>query len=163
MKVSFYVVCTLLVACSRYSNVEKVNEENLRKYPLVHVKDWGLSAMSFGSTYWEDNKDSIVGQIGNEEFEKVKSNCGFKKVPTRMSVYDGKHRPSVKKFNERMTGLKVYKIAAFTLTTKLKDGVLYERMNILRCPYVENKNWDTASKWDTVYFVVHEKAVETVK
>jgi hypothetical protein len=157
--VTAIISCAILVACSRYNNIK-----SQKKAPLVHVRDWGYSAMSFGEGFWESYKDTIVSQIGAAEFEKLKASCGFKKVPSTMSIYDGKNKPDVKKFNERMTGLKVYKIAAYTLTSNLKDGKkLHERMNILRCPYKGNENWNLTTKWDTVYFAVHEEFVEPIK
>lgn len=123
------------------------------------VTNWGMRGLMFTETFYNETKDSIIAQIGIDEFEKVKVYCSVLKWPSSMQPKFGRMNAEEQKtMGDRLDKLHMYKIAAYQ---HYYDGKKMERFSILRVPYEENKNWDSTAKWDTVYFVVQEE--ESVK
>jgi hypothetical protein len=123
----------------------------------VRITNWHRITVMFDENFWEKSRDEIVKQIGESEFEKVKANSGFSGVPSEMSLYDGRKRRDTSELYPKLAQLNLYHIATIP-NTGSKGG----NFAILRCPYAENKNWDVAVKWDTVYFVLHESYIEKI-
>lgn len=125
----------------------------------VRVKDWGQRIMMFIPDYWQDAKaDEIIKQIGPAEFEKFKEFSDVNKIPGQMVLFNGRSMKDPVALYEKMNGLKLYRIAVYR---HAPDGDI--PMAILKVPYSENAHWDPDAKWNVIYFVVANRAVEEVK
>lgn len=119
----------------------------------VDVVDWGSLSIWIGNDFFNATRDSIVAQIGDEEFEWMKDHCTSRNWPKGM--YDSSlDEEEDKKHMEKLNRLKKYKIASFQ---HIYNGMIFERYVILRVPYEDNKDWDPLVKWErSVYFLLNE-------
>ncbi len=131
------------------------------KGQLVKVTDWGSrSIYILSGNFFLETKDSIVAQVGEEEFNEIRDKCSSGDWPK------GLYKPDLsdeedKAFDDRLNKLKMYRIATFT---HIYNGITFERHVILRVPYEENKNWDKSVQWEgNVYFLLKEIDVEILK
>lgn len=129
--------------------------------PQVMITDWREVGLFQNPQVFVDNKDSIVAQIGEPEFEKFKefgNNAGWPDSIT----YDVKRRRDTLYMNHyyaQLNKLKMYKIASYI---HIINGEKHDRHTILRVPYDKNINWNENSKWDTIYFLIRESFVKPV-
>lgn len=136
-----------------------------RQYPvkgnLVKVKDWGSRAlMILSDNYFAATQDSIIFQVGQQEFDELKSRCSASGWPKGLYV-SGVSDEEAAAFYKKLNGLKMYQIAAYT---HVYNGMTFDRQVILRIPYEENKGWDPEVKWvGNVYFILKESDVEMLK
>ena len=131
------------------------------KGQLVKVTDWGSrSIYILGGNFFLETKDSIVAQVGEQEFDEMTKKCSSGDWPK------GLYKPDLgdeedKAFDTSLNKLKMYRIATYT---HIYNGITFERHVILRVPYEENKNWDKTVEWEeNVYFLLKEKDVESLK
>jgi len=125
---------------------------------LVKVKDWGSRAlMLLSDNYFSATQDSVIFQVGQQEFDELKSRCSANGWPRGLYV-SGLTEEEDATFDQKLNGLKMYQIASYT---HIYNGKTFDRYVILRVPYEENKNWDTEVKWTgNIYFLLKEKDVE---
>lgn len=149
----------LLIGVLSVSNTyaQRNGESQEKKYPLAKVKDWGKKSMSFADNFWDNKKDQIVMQIGEAEYEKMLRNSDWRKIPGQMSIWNGKKKTEPAVLYPKLDKLNVFQIASFNHVYQGKD---FGKFVILRCPFEENKNWDSTATWDTVYFIVEEAGME---
>lgn len=115
-------------------------------------------AFFFAQEFFEANKEQIVKQIGEEEFNEVVKFSSMPSWPKEMQ-YDLKQKDDStwrRNYYKRLSKLNVYKICTFENAVSSEK----EKQVILRVPYSENKDWDPASKWDIVYFVIEKQHVK---
>jgi hypothetical protein len=131
------------------------------KGKLVRVKDWGSRAlMILSDNYFAATQDSIIFQVGQQEFDELKSRCSSSGWPKGLYV-SGLSEEEDHAFDQKLNGLKMYQIASYT---HIYNGKTFDRHVILRVPYEENKNWDAGVKWaGNVYFLLKETDVEIVQ
>lgn len=131
------------------------------KGKLVRVKNWGSRAlMILSDNYFAATQDSIIFQVGQQEFDELKSRCSASGWPKGLYV-SGLSDEDDHAFDQKLNGLKMYQIASYT---HIYNGKTFDRHVILRVPYEENKNWDTGVKWaGNVYFLLKETDVEIVQ
>lgn len=131
------------------------------KGQLVKVKEWGSRAlMILSDNYFSATRDSIIYQVGEEEFEQIKNRCAANSWPEGLYV-SGVSEEEDKAFDKKLNGLKMYGIATYT---HIYNGKIFDRYIIIRVPYLENSNWDPAVKWSgDVYFLLKEADVDMLK
>ena len=119
----------------------------------VDVIDWGSLSIWIGNDFFNATKDSIVAQIGEEEFEWMKNHCTSRNWPKGM-YNSSLDEEEDKKHMEKLNRLNKYKIATYQ---HIYNGQVFERYAILRIPYEDNRDWDPAMKWErAVYFLLSE-------
>lgn len=153
------LVLSILVFNLCYSQNQS---EKLAKVELVKITDWGQLTIIPPKDFWEAGENEIINQIGEKEFESAKTFSRRENIPCQMQIFcediDGSSKKNLELLKEKQSKLKVYKIATCTYIDKERGGTT--KFAILRVPYNENKNWDTAAKWNLVYFLVPTKVVE---
>lgn len=148
----------LLVSCSRYNQVSNLPaNEKIEKIPQVCVKDWGKMKMMIGEEIWNNAESEIVSQIGFDEYAVVKKNYDYRSIPSAMSLSSAENRKNVSTFYQKLSMLKLYKVATFTSSS---GGKNWGKSVILKVPYDGNQDWDKNVKWDSVYFIINEDAIE---
>ena len=136
-----------------------------RKFPvqgeLVTVRDWGSRAlMILSDNYFSATRDSIIYQVGDQEFEEISRRCAANGWPDGL-YSPGSDDQDEKTFDEKLNRLKMYRIAAYT---HIYNGKTFDRYVILRVPFEENKDWDVNVRWSgNVYFLLKESDVEIRK
>jgi uncharacterized protein YceK len=128
---------------------------------LVRVKNWGSRAlMILSDNYFSATKDSIIFQIGQQEFDELKSRCSASGWPGGLYV-SGLSEKDDAAFDLKLNNLKMYQIASYT---HIYNGMTFDRYVILRVPYEENASWDSNVKWvGNVYFLLKEADVERLR
>ncbi|PZR07779.1 MAG: hypothetical protein DI539_23310 [Flavobacterium psychrophilum] len=126
---------------------------------VVSVTDWNAIGLLFVPEFFEQNRDTLVQQIGEQEFEKVKKSGNLLGWPRSMQYKPGQQKDTAaqKHYFERLSKLKVYKVASWQ---QYYNNQKTYRYALLRVPYAVNINWDKDSKWDTVYFIIKESALK---
>ena len=146
---------TLFISCARHNQGSDLASSG--KKPSVRVKDWGIMKILLLDEIWKNAEAEIVSQIGTSEFDSVKKKYDYRSVPPAMSIATAENRRNKQKYFEKLSELKLYKIASFSERAKGKE---WGRLAILEVPYKGNEEWDVNVKWDTVYFIVPELAIE---
>ena len=125
----------------------------------VKIKDWGRRIIMIGDDVLERAKESIIEQIGEEEYNVVMKNYNVYSWPKQMN-YDMARalRDSVfmKQVYEKLDSLKMCKIATFK---NMHEGRFRANLVILRVSYLENKEWDKNAKWENTYFVFRQEHI----
>ncbi|SRR5258706_4414287 len=152
--IKYSLIISLLVVFNSCYAQKEINA----KYPLVHVKDWRQKSFMVTEDFWNSTKADIVKQIGEENFEKVKTFSTNKNVPVQLLQWDGHKKVDLDEYCKRLSSLKVYRVAEFNEIWKDKDWGKYM---ILSVPNQE-LYWDKTAKWDTVYFIIKADAVEEI-
>ena len=147
--------CIILISCTRFSQVS--NFPPIEINSPVHVKDWGKMKMMIGNDIWNNAENEIISQIGKDEYTVVKKKYDYKSLPLEMSLFNLENRKNVTKYYEKLSNLKLFRIAGFAVNSNGKD---LGRNAILKVPYKGNEKWDMNVKWDSVYFVINEEAIE---
>ncbi|MBL0069391.1 MAG: hypothetical protein IPP39_13155 [Chitinophagaceae bacterium] len=126
---------------------------------LMSVKDWGSRSIMILNAFFEETKDSIISQIGEEEFDEMKSNCSSSGWP--QGVYSsGMSDEDEVAFDRKLNELKMYRIASYT---HKYNGKIFDRYVIVRVPFEENKNWNPSIQWKgNIYFLLKEKDIELI-
>jgi len=145
------------MSCSAYNQV--TNPPATEKNPQVNVKDWGKVAMMIGDEIWNNAEGEIVSQIGTEEFAAVKKHYDYRSIPSAMSLANADNRKNVDKFYQKLSTLKIFKVATFN---SVSGGKNWGKSVILKVPYEGNQEWDKNVKWDSLYIVINEEAVEKI-
>lgn len=135
-----------------------------REYPLVQVTDWKSRGYLFSDIddFLSTSQDTIIRNIGIEEFKKIKQFCNIQAWPEALRPRTDFYKDTAARrvFFEKMDKLKMYKIAS---CQNLSHGRDHGRCVILRVPYKSNESWDLNAKWDTVYFILDEKSVKVLR
>ncbi|MEO6613469.1 MAG: hypothetical protein ABIT05_15845 [Chitinophagaceae bacterium] len=152
------LVCTGIVSFAQPANTGNLFPV---KGQLVKVTDWGSrSIYILSGNFFLETKDSIVAQVGEQEFDEMKGKCSSGDWPKGLYKSDLSEEED-KAFDVLLNKLKMYRIAVYT---HIYNGITFERYVILRVPYEENKNWDNSVQWEgNVYFLLKEKDVEFLK
>jgi len=155
------LVCSFIYALSSSAQQGFDSQQYPVKGNLVKVKDWGSRAlMILSDNYFAATQDSIIFQVGQQEFDELKPRCSASGWPKGLYV-SGLSEEEDAAFDNRLNGLKMYQIASYT---HVYNGKTFDRHVILRVPYEENKNWDQEVKWvGNVYFLLKETDVELLK
>jgi hypothetical protein len=130
---------------------------------VVKVKDWQKKALFLRKDYWSLYRESLIPQIGKDEFEKVIRYSDVRSIPYQLTLYKGFQKipeDSLALLSKKLDRLICYKIADLVYGGKevgVKPAVL------IRIPYEENKDWDPTAKWDNVYFIIPADQVEVGK
>jgi hypothetical protein len=117
----------------------------------AEVKDWAQASVVIVDDVWANIKQQIISQVGEDGYNEIRSHYDYKSIPPQMSVYGGGKKKDLKELSAKLSSLKVYKVASYDHIFQGKDWGKYI---ILKCPYEENKNWDTTAKWYVVYFIL---------
>jgi hypothetical protein len=131
------------------------------KGELVNVKNWGSRAlMILSDNYFSATRDSIIYQVGDQEFEEISKHCAANGWPDGL-YSPGSSGQDEKSFDEKLNKLKIYRIATYT---HIYNGKTFDRYIILRVPFEENKGWDATVRWTgKVYFLLKESDIEIRK
>jgi hypothetical protein len=128
--------------------------------PLVKVNQWGNRALYILDGFFNETKDDIINQVGEEEYNKIKTNSQSSSWPKEFNTEYGQSDDDEKKFYEKLNKLKMYKIATYQ---HKYNGNVFEKYVILKIPYHTNEFWDSNVKWDKdVYFILNESDVEEI-
>lgn len=136
-----------------------------RKFPvkgtLANVIDWGSrSLIMLSDAFFDETEDSIIVQIGQQEFNEMKNKCSTSGWPEGF-YKSGLSHEEENIFHATLNKLKMYKIATFT---HMYNGVAFSPHVILRIPFDENKFWNLSIKWENnIYFLMEEKDVRAVR
>lgn len=124
---------------------------------LVKIKDWTSYSILVFDQIWENARQEIVDQIGENEFNYISKNYG--NLPIQMRMYDGPNRiTTAEELNSRLAKLTTLcKIAKFK---HVINGQYFGNKIIVQVPFVGNENWDLNAKWEKAYFIFPERAVE---
>lgn len=126
--------------------------------PLIKVKNWDKKLYMIQDTYWDNDAKEIIGQIGEEEFNKVKAYSDYRTIPDQMALMVNGRKADFPMLYKNMDRLKMYKIAKYRhINENHDDKGLWA---IVRVPYSENKEWDAKAQWNTVYFIIPDELVE---
>lgn len=151
----------MLLVVTLHLNICIDNSNDVQKELPVRVTNWGTHVMSVAEDYWNDKDSLIIKQIGKIEYDKMVKNSDIKNIPKEMTIFSkGSPMKDRSVLHKKLDQLKVYQIATFSNTY---HGRNYGNYAILRCPYDKNILWDSAVKWDTIYFIVDAKVVEVIK
>lgn len=154
MKILF-ISCAILLSSMLYAQTGR--------YPVkgeaAVVSHWGSLSIWLGSDFFSETRDSIVAQIGEEEFEWMRSRCSSVGWP--QGFYMSSLDETVDKtYEDRLGRLKKYRIASFL---HIYHGKVYDRYVILRVPYEENSKWDESVQWEkSLYFIIKEDDTRVV-
>lgn len=126
----------------------------------VKILNWGKRGLRTASVVTNEAKDTIIKQIGLEEYNKVLKFSTYNTWPNEMVVvfkYPKKSDSLARQqCYDKLDSLKLYKIATFPNNFQGKN---WGNLVLLRVPYEKNKNWDVNSKWDIVYFIIYEQYI----
>lgn len=127
---------------------------------LASVTNWNKRSLYQNSNVFNYTKKTIISQIGEDEFEKVKKYSSMEGWPLAFQHDVSKKDDSsfMKSQYEKFNKLKLYKIASFNYPLNIPNS---KRYAILRIPYDENRNWDSTANWDTIYVIIEEKYILT--
>jgi hypothetical protein len=129
----------------------------------VRVKDWGRAIFIFPPNYWNNKEEAIINQIGDKEFQKMKMYSDSRNIPCQFLMFcedrDGNPLKNLDTLGQRLGQLNIYRIATFSHTDSKNNT---HEWAILRIPYNENRNWDPAVKWDSLYFVMRADVTEII-
>jgi hypothetical protein len=154
------IFCFLVSFLFQICYAQKNNTSN-SQFNLVRVGNWGSLTMKIGDATWSKIKDQIIHQVGEEKYQKIRSNYDYKSLPEQMSLFDGKKMRALDEFSKKLDNLKLmYKVATYD---HISNGVNWGKRVILEVPYKGNEAWDSTAKWDTVYFLLDEAAVKEQK
>lgn len=148
---SFLVISVLVLAQS--------SEKKESLAIPVRITNWGDRGRLIAENFFTETKDSIISQIGSEEFEKVKKYSSVFSWPKSLQgkIWYKSDSLMKKEFHRKLDKLKVYQIANYC---HYWEGSKDSRFSIIRVPYSDNMDWDKEAKWDTVYFIVQERSVK---
>jgi hypothetical protein len=123
------------------------------------VTDWNAIGLLFVPEFFEQNRDTLIRQIGEQEFEKVIKFGNILGWPRSMQYKPGQQKDTAaqKFYFERLNKLKMYKVASWQQSYNHQKTYRYA---LLRVPYAANVDWDKDSKWDTIYFIIKESALK---
>ena len=152
-------ILILIISVTGFINNCTAQKESMvnQSCPLTEVKDWGQRSMIIVDEVWNNIKDQLIAQIGEEGYNDVRAHYDYKSIPEQMSVYSAGKRKNLQELSSKLSTLKVFKIASYD---HIFQGKNWGKYLILKCPYEENKNWDTTAKWDIVYFIIKEDFVK---
>lgn len=155
MKRIIYLVVLIFLFTNSYSQSSPVISS-----PLVKVNEWGSRAYYLLDGYFKETKSDIIKLVGEEEFNKIKKNCGSGAWPSEFRPSDGISDADEKTFYEKLNKLKMFKIATYQ---HKYNGNIFDKYVILKIPYHENEFWNSNVKWDEdVYFIIKETDVEEI-
>lgn len=125
----------------------------------VSVTDWNAIGLLFVPEFFKNNRDTLVRQIGEQEFEKVIKSGNILGWPGSMQYKPGQQKDTTaqKRYFEKLSKLKMYKAASWQ---QYYNNQKTYRYVLLRVPYTANIDWDRDTKWDTIYFIIKESAVK---
>jgi hypothetical protein len=148
MKMLFLTFSILITGVVKAQN----NTYPVKGIPAV-VTHWGSLSIWLGSDFFSETRDSIITQIGEDEFDWMKSRCSSSGWPKGLYL-SSLDEAEDKIYEERLGRLKKYRIASFQ---HIYHGVRYDRYVILRIPYDENSKWDESVQWEkSLYFIIKE-------
>jgi len=155
MKIAFIIlnlVVIVTLSCA-YPQQAKIQENP----PPVKVKNWGLKSFSTNEEFWTTTQDEIIGKIGKDKFDVIKKFSANENIPMALSLYDPVKDQKVNydEYKKRMSSLRVYRVVDFS---RDYNGKIF-KYSILSVPF-QKLYWDSASKWDTVYFIIRSEAIE---
>ncbi len=154
-----FFLFTLAVKSQSYLSTSNV--PNGTSVQVAHAADFSFSMIFKGSeNIWDEVRDTLISQLGQYEFERVKKNITISKMPCAMALLcKGRIKNSDSVLNKLST-LKVQKVASYI--RHHLDGSIGS-YDLIRVPYPENKDWDISAVWDTVYFQVKSGSFQAVK
>ena len=146
-----FALCHSLLCTGQYTTSNAGKE--------VLVTDWHSRGLLFVPEFFEQNRDSLIAQIGEKEFQQVLKFGNMLGWPgsIRHKLEFGKDTIARQLFYQKLSKLKMYKIASWQ---QYYNNTKTYRYALLRVPYAVNSHWDLDSKWDTIYFIVKESAIE---
>lgn len=155
MKTTTILIATILLGarvCTAQHTQPQTGKES-------SVTDWHAMGLLFVPEFFEQNKDSLIRQIGAHEFGKVMQFGNTLKWPKGIRYTPGLSKDTVaeKQYHQNLNRLKIYKIASWQ---QYYNNQKTHRYALLRVPYADNIHWDKDSKWDTIYFIIKESAVK---
>jgi hypothetical protein len=156
MKIQILFIILLAIISQSHAQSAK---DTSTKYPLVHVKDWSQKSFLFSEDFWDNKRDELVKQVGQDGFEKIKTYSNYRHIPSQMSVFDGKKKIDPQELYKRLDSLKVYKYATFKHIYQGKDWGEYV---VLMVPYKGNANWNSLARWDTIFLILPAEAIEEI-
>lgn len=135
------------------------NPESARPIP-IKVRNWAGKSFLFTDEFWNGKKEQIDAQMGNGSFERVVKYSNFKNIPKQMSISNGASMDVPEDYYKKMSGLKnLTRVATFKHTFQ---GTDFGKYVVVEVPYQGNENWDSAAKWNIVYFIFEEQDVEAI-
>ncbi|WP_316787952.1 hypothetical protein [Pedobacter frigoris] len=161
------IVCMLLFATAVNYGYAQNSSEKKQILEKVRITDWSQKTYAFptGIEYWNSvDTTALMTAISPKEFQKIKAFTAYNILPypTEMSVLSlsGTDARDPVTLYKKLDKLKIYRIASFIHT-----GATGKKFNqsIVIAPYAENKDWDPAAKWDTLYIFINSKYVEPLK
>ena len=122
----------------------------------TEVLDWGSLSIIIGNAFFDATRDSIIHQIGPDEFEEMKTRCTQAGWPKGLYL-SSLDEEEDKAHEEKMNRLKKYRIATYT---HIYNNMIFDRYVILRVPFEENRDWDPGIQWSgNIYFLLKENDV----
>jgi hypothetical protein len=146
-----FFVLFIALSCAAQQN-------QINTLPRVVVTDWGKKSFAVNETFWAEVKDELVNQVGSAKFEEIKKYSENRNKPLALLIWDGKTRIRLPEYSNRMNTLSLFKIA----TCKRTYNGEIKNYTILSVPD-QKLFWDTAAKWNVVYFIVRSEAIEYAK
>lgn len=158
LMIALFVIVSLVSCANKKLTHAPVAVENNKKQPDVVVINWGKKAAVLPEDFWDKYRDTLIQQVGAVEYQYMKEH-GPGHYPEQMVLLSPSgNMQDPNAYYKKMAELK-YELAA--RYRHFNDQGSYNGMyNILRVPYSLNQNWDSNAKWDTVYFIFSEKAVQ---
>lgn len=124
------------------------------------VKSWGSLAVYITETFFAETEEDIIKQIGEDEFNWMKTHCSESGWPVNFSPI-GLDEEAQAKFEKHRNELKLFRIASYQ---HKYNGNLFDRYVVLRVPYEDNKSWDDKLNWErSFYFIIKEEDIEEIK
>ncbi|THU40468.1 hypothetical protein FAM09_11445 [Niastella caeni] len=151
---------TLFWVCLFSANLIQ-SQSNLKSKEPVKVVNWKNKAMLIIDEIWEQAKNEIVLQVGEEKYKEIRRNYDWKSIPSQMTIFDGNRRRTVIELSKKLDSLKcLYKIATFSAQAK---GGIPINIAIVEVPYKGNEDWDPKAKWNVVYFLLNVDDIQVIK
>lgn len=85
-------------------------QTTINKAVPVKVKNWGSLAVYITETFFAETKEEIIKQIGEDEFNWMKTHCSESGWPTNFSPI-GLDEEAQAKFEKHRNELKLFKVA----------------------------------------------------
>lgn len=138
----------------------KAQTMDTNKAVPVKVKNWGSLAVYITETFFAETKEDIIKQIGEDEFNWMKTHCSESGWPTNFSPI-GLEEEAQAKFEKHRNELKLLRVASYQ---HKYNGNVFDRYVVLRVPYEQNRSWDDKLSWErSFYFIIKEEDVEEIK
>ncbi len=153
------LISLVLILTLATGSIKAQSKDTIRWVP-IKVKNWSSMAVYITETFFAETKDDIIKQLGEDEFNWMKTHCSEYGWPVNFSP-TGLDEEAQIKFEKHRNELKLFKVASYH---HKYNGNVFDRYAVLQVPYDQNRSWDDKLHWErSFYFIIKEEDTEEIK